>query len=96
MGGIVAALIRGGKQPGSPGGLSANQAGGGALSDSTATATAIASARGQRVAILASTLHELTGFYLALDCLVVPHAQADATGQRIRAILELATPLTSG
>jgi hypothetical protein len=29
-----------------------------------------ASARGQRAAILASPLHELTGFYLAVDCLV--------------------------
>ena len=28
-----------------------------------------ASARGQRAAILASPLHELTGFYLAVDCL---------------------------
>jgi hypothetical protein len=28
-----------------------------------------ASARGQRTAILASPLHELTGFYLAVDCL---------------------------
>ena len=32
-------------------------------------AAANASARGQRAAILASPLHELTGFYLAVDCL---------------------------
>ena len=31
-------------------------------------AAANASARGQRVAILASPLHQLTGFYLAVDC----------------------------
>jgi hypothetical protein len=36
-----------------------------------------ASARGQRVAILASPLHELTGFYLAVDCLA-PGAMASA------------------
>jgi hypothetical protein len=30
-----------------------------------------ASARGQRAAILASPLHELTGFYLAVDCLTL-------------------------
>ena len=32
-------------------------------------AAANASARGQRAVILASPLHELTGFYLAVDCL---------------------------
>ena len=32
-------------------------------------AAANASARGQRAAILASPLHELTGFYSAVDCL---------------------------
>jgi hypothetical protein len=34
-------------------------------------AAANASARGQRAAILASPLHELTGFYLAVDCLAL-------------------------
>jgi hypothetical protein len=32
-------------------------------------AAANASARGQRVAILSSPLHELTDFHLAVDCL---------------------------
>jgi hypothetical protein len=32
-------------------------------------AAANASARGQRAAIVASPLHDLTGFYLAVDCL---------------------------
>jgi hypothetical protein len=40
-------------------------------------AAANASARGQRAAILASPLHELTGFYLAVDCLA-PGAAASA------------------
>jgi hypothetical protein len=34
-------------------------------------AAANASARGQRIAILASPLHELTGSYLAVDCLAL-------------------------
>ena len=40
-------------------------------------AAANASARGQRVAILTSPLHELTGFYLAVDC-----RSADCRGER--------------
>ena len=39
-------------------------------------AAANALARGQRVAILASPLHELTGFYLAVDCLT-PGCQSE-------------------
>jgi hypothetical protein len=49
-------------------------------------AAANASARGQRVAIMASPLHELTGFYLAVDC-----RSADCRGERKFAIAELAT-----
>ena len=49
-------------------------------------AAANASARGQRAAILASPLHELTGFYLAVDCLA-----AGCNGERRFAIAELAT-----
>ena len=41
--------------------------------------------RGQRVAIMASPLHELTGFYLAVDC-----RSADCRGERKFAIAELA------
>ena len=37
-----------------------------------------ASARGQRTANLASSLHELTGFYFAVDCLV-PHCKGERT-----------------
>jgi hypothetical protein len=48
-------------------------------------AAANASARGQRVAILASPLHELTGFYLAVDCLA-----PGCNGERTFAIAELA------
>jgi hypothetical protein len=48
-------------------------------------AAANASARGQRVAIMASPLHELTGFYLAVDC-----RSADCRGERKFAIAELA------
>jgi hypothetical protein len=45
-----------------------------------------ASARGQRVAILASPLHELTGFYLAVDCLA-----PRCNGERSFAVAELAS-----
>jgi hypothetical protein len=38
-----------------------------------------ASARGQRAASLASPLHELTGFYLAVDCLT-----SDCARERMR------------
>jgi hypothetical protein len=48
-------------------------------------AAANASARGQWVAILTSPLHELTGFYLAVDC-----RSADCRGERKFAIAELA------
>ena len=48
-------------------------------------AAANASARGQRVAILASPLHELTGFCLAVDCLN-PECRRD----RMFAVTELA------
>jgi hypothetical protein len=48
-------------------------------------AAANASARGQRVAIMASPLHELTGFYLAVDC-----RSDDCRGERKFAIAELA------
>jgi hypothetical protein len=43
-------------------------------------------ARGQRAAILASPLHELTGFYLAVDCLA-----PRCNGERTFAVAELAT-----
>src|SRR5450631_1346729 len=49
-------------------------------------AAANASARGQRAAILASPLHELTGFYLAVDCLA-----PRCNGERTFPIAELAT-----
>jgi hypothetical protein len=49
-------------------------------------AAANASARGQRAAILASPLHELTGFYLAVDCLT-PRCR----GERTFAVAELAS-----
>jgi hypothetical protein len=49
-------------------------------------AAANASARGQRAAILASPLHELTGFYLAVDCLA-----AECRGERTFAIAEPAS-----
>ena len=49
-------------------------------------AAANASARGQRAAILASPLHELTGFCLAVDCLAV-----ECRGERTFAIAELAS-----
>jgi len=49
-------------------------------------AAANASARGQRTAILASPLHELTGFYLAVDCLA-----PRCNGERTFAVAELAT-----
>jgi hypothetical protein len=45
-----------------------------------------ASARGQRVAILGSPLHELTGFYLAVDCLA-----PGCNGERTFALAELAS-----
>jgi hypothetical protein len=48
-------------------------------------AAANASARGQRAAILASPLHELTGFYLTADCLT-----PGCSGERGFAIAELA------
>jgi hypothetical protein len=49
-------------------------------------AAANASARGQRAAILASPLDELTGFYLAVDCLA-----PGCNGERSFAIAELAS-----
>jgi hypothetical protein len=49
-------------------------------------AAANASARGKRAAILASPLHELTGFYLAVDCLAV-----ECRGERTFAIADLAS-----
>jgi hypothetical protein len=49
-------------------------------------AAANASARGQRAAILASPLHELTGFYLAVDCLA-----PRCNGERTFAVAELAS-----
>ena len=49
-------------------------------------AAANASARGQRAAILASPLHELTGFDLAVDCLA-----PRCNGERTFAVAELAT-----
>jgi hypothetical protein len=49
-------------------------------------AAANASARGQRAAIIASPLHELTGFYLAVDCLA-----PRCNGERTFAVAELAT-----
>jgi hypothetical protein len=48
-------------------------------------AAANASARGQRAAILASPLHELTGFCLAVDCLA-----SECRGERSYAIADLA------
>jgi hypothetical protein len=45
-----------------------------------------ASARGQRAAILTSPLHELTGFYLAVDCLT-----SDCARERTFAVAELAS-----
>jgi hypothetical protein len=49
-------------------------------------AAANASAREQRVAILANSLHELTDFYLAVDCLA-----PRCNGERSFAEAELAT-----
>jgi hypothetical protein len=49
-------------------------------------AAANASARGQRVAILASPLHQLTGFYLSVDC-----GTTSCGGQRAFAISDLAS-----
>jgi hypothetical protein len=49
-------------------------------------AAANASARGQRVAILASPLHELTASYLAVDCLA-----PGCNGERSFAVTGLAT-----
>ncbi len=49
-------------------------------------AAANASARGQRAAILASPLHELTGFLLAVDCLA-----PGCNGERNFAVAELAS-----
>jgi hypothetical protein len=49
-------------------------------------AAANASTRGQRTAILASPPHELTGFYLAVDCLA-----RRCKGERTFAIAELAS-----
>jgi hypothetical protein len=46
-----------------------------------------ATARGHRAAILASPLHELTGFYLTADCLT-----PGCSGERGFAIAELANP----
>jgi hypothetical protein len=54
-------------------------------------AAANASARGQRAAILASPLHELTGFYLAVDCLT-----PGCNGERTFAIAELASFYSRG
>src|SRR5689334_1522831 len=48
-------------------------------------AAANASAGGQRAAIMSSPLHQLTGFYLAVDC-----GSADCGGERSFAITELA------
>jgi hypothetical protein len=48
-------------------------------------AAANASARGQRVAILTSPLHELTGLYLAVDC-----RAPGCNGERRFAVAELA------
>ena len=48
-------------------------------------AAANASARGQRVAILTSPLHELTGLYLAVDC-----RAPGCRGERRFAVAELA------
>ena len=48
-------------------------------------AAANASARGQRAAILASPLNELTGFYLAVDCLA-----PRCNGERSFAVTDLA------
>ena len=47
--------------------------------------SANASTRGQRAAILASPPHELTGFYLAVDCLA-----PRCSGERTFALAELA------
>ena len=47
-------------------------------------AAANASARGQRAAIFASPLHELTGFYLAVDC-----RTPRCNGERAFAVAEL-------
>ena len=47
---------------------------------------ASASARGQRAAILASPLHELTGFCLAVDCLA-----SGCDGERTYAVASLAS-----
>ncbi len=44
-----------------------------------------ASARGQRAAILASPLHQLTGFYLTVDC-----GSSSCGGERAFAFAELA------
>src|ERR1700722_20237333 len=49
-------------------------------------AAANASARGQRAAILASPLHELTAFYLSVDC-----RSARCGGERQFAVAELAS-----
>jgi hypothetical protein len=49
-------------------------------------AAANASARGQRSAILASPLHELSGFYLAVNCLA-----PCCKGERTFAIAESAS-----
>jgi hypothetical protein len=49
-------------------------------------AAANASARGQRAAILASPLHELTGFLLVVDCLA-----PGCNGERSFAVAELAS-----
>jgi len=49
-------------------------------------AAANASARGQRSAILASPLHELTGFCFAVDCLAPRCA-----GERTFAVADLAS-----
>jgi hypothetical protein len=49
-------------------------------------AAANASARGQRVAILASPLSELTGFCLAVDCL-----SPGCAGERTFAVAELSS-----
>src|SRR5689334_12648155 len=48
-------------------------------------AAANASARGQRVAILGSQLHELTGFLIAVDC-----GTQNCRGERAYAMAELA------
>jgi hypothetical protein len=51
-------------------------------------AAANPSARGQRAAILASSLHELTGFHLAVDCLA-----PRCNGERVEAAWLVTGPI---